>query len=150
MVNADPAEDVSRVSPDATRVWAGAGCALQILGLPVGIATGSVTTRLVAAAWTACDDLEPGGVGFLWFIFLPAIALAAWIAFGLGTLVAFRFHPGVRLALGLTVVLLVGLVAVSKYVPAYGEDGYAGAATPALPECGPSGIPTWWPAWLPH
>jgi hypothetical protein len=40
---------------------------------------------------------------------------------------------------------------IAMQVPAYGEEFYGwDPATAELPYCGPGGIPTSWPSWLPR
>jgi len=126
---------------------------LPVCGLPLCVIGAVLADRQVALAWDACDDMSPGGASALTFVFLPGVILVSWLAFAVGTLVSFRLHAAIRVAIGLTLVIVICAAAVAMWVPAYPAGDYQGggwhAYNPGYPECGPNGIPTWWPSWLP-
>lgn len=126
---------------------------LPFFGLPLCLIAGLLADRQVVLAWDACDDMSAGGSFFLTFVFLPGVVLVSWVAFAVGTLVSFKLHAALRLVIGLAPVVVVCAAAVAMWVPAYPAADYQPggwhANTPGHPECGPNGIPTWWPAWLP-
>jgi hypothetical protein len=122
---------------------------IALAGIPVFAALAFGTVRLVGAAWQACGDLEPGGAGALLVLFLPLTTGLAWLV-TLPILWATRRRWSVvGAAVALVAGTLVCVVVASALVPAYGEDDPIYNSVEMTPECGPRGIPTWWPAWLP-
>lgn len=122
---------------------------MVVLGLAVSAVTAWGSIELVAAAWAACDDAEPPYLfGLLWVIF-PATTVGAWIAFAFGVVITSRRHPIVRCATGAIFVTAVCVFAAVVQVPAHDDYG-APSNDPSMVECGPNGIPTWWPTWLPR
>ena len=142
--------DGPRVSERADTAWGSAGCLIQLAGPMVALVVAVTASLLVGAAWSACDDANPGGVGFLVVTFLPGTFLASWAAFASGGFLAFPAPPPLRLALAVALAFAVGVLAVAEQVPAYPDSDYPLQSSSVRPTCGPSGIPTWWPAWLPH
>jgi hypothetical protein len=93
-------------------------------------------------------------VGLLFFDF-PIIAVAQWTAWAVVVFVTRKraWRVGLPLAFGLAI--LIGWGAVAVRVPIGDPESYAEAGQldqdgfPYLPDCRPSGLPTWWPSWLP-
>jgi hypothetical protein len=121
---------------------------LLLLGFFLSGGMSWVTIQAIGNAWSACDDLGLGGGGLV-IVFFPILTLVALAGFAVG-LVLTRHEPSaIRLACGLVVALAICVTAAALWVPAYGEASYESTRNPDLPECGPNGIPTWWPSWLP-
>lgn len=120
----------------------------MLAGLATAGVMGWLTVQGIGLAWLACDDLEPGGSWALLFGFFPGVTLAAWVAFAVGSFVLKRRRPLVRFLAGFVLASLVCLAAFAQFVPAYGEATYRSSVNADNPECGPHGIPRWWPTWL--
>lgn len=107
---------------------------------------------LVASAWGACGDAEPPYLGALLFLDLPFTVLEMWFLWSLTMLVtrARSILTAVLLPLGLCV--LVAWAVVADHVPINEPSYYADLKREIgapLDQCQATGIPTWWPAWLP-
>jgi hypothetical protein len=126
--------------------------AIIVFGLALAGFAAWLSVRLVAAGWYACDDLEPPyAFGLLWVVF-PLTWLIGGAAFVGTTLLLRRWPTVARLLAASAVAGLIALSAATLQVPAGGSSRYPNIDTsdPLLAECGPGGVPTWWPAWLPH
>lgn len=108
---------------------------LTMLGVAflVGIVLAYGSIRLIAAAWSECGDYEPP-YGF--------------------RLVGRWSRPAGVIA-GLSVAAPIAVGHVAQLVPMGPAADYATGPqsrapyTRATAACGPQGIPTWWPWWLP-
>jgi hypothetical protein len=122
---------------------------MVVLGLALCVPLGWGSIQVVAAAWAACDEAEPPYLFGLLFLILPATILAAWVGFTIGAVLTSRWHDIVRYTVGAAFAVSVCFAAVTLQVPI--RDGYDAQPSndPLMVECGPYGIPTWWPAWLP-
>lgn len=124
--------------------------AVAIFAVALGLGAGVLIRELIGAAWIACDQAEAGAYLTLTFVIAPITAVLVGLALGVGFVGLHRAPTAQRLQIGSTLAVVICLVAFSVVVPVYGEDAYgSGPPTPDLPECGPRGIPTWWPTWLP-
>jgi hypothetical protein len=130
------------VAPWAPRELLVAGLALSLVG-----AHGAV--RLIAHAWGACSDVSTGSSFGLGAIYLPAIAVGMWFAFVLGAFVARSKRVFVRLLAGAVLAFVISLLVVIVMMPNAPHGSYPSVDRSEYPECGPDGIPTWWPSWLP-
>jgi len=112
---------------------------LVVLGLPVAIAAAYATLSIWFRARSECGDvgLTPG----LELIFTMAwMAPLMWAAWSI-SLLAGRRRWMIGLALGAALVLAISiwwLSGTSHAIMSYGEQS-----------C-PTGVPAWWPVWLPH
>jgi hypothetical protein len=100
----------------------------------------------------ACDNLEPPYAFGLLFGTFPLTWLIDGVAF-VGTAVLLRRWPTiVRIVAAAAVAVLVVVEATAIQVPVGGTETYNNIDTtdPLMAECGPGGVPTWWPVWLPH
>jgi hypothetical protein len=122
--------------------------ALVILAIsvPVAFVVPFLFIQLVAYAQDACFDVE-AGQGFFLMVTWLEIAFAGMVMFWIGALVTFRLPLVVRLAVGLALVVGIGLIATRQLVPWGPATDYPSAT---VGECGPGGVPTWWPPILPH
>ena len=120
---------------------------LFVASVPVALVIPFLFVRLIGSAWDACLDLKPGGWLGL-FGLLVLLVIVGWWLFWAGALLAWRFAFPWRVAAGIAAVVVMCVVATWLTVP-YGDasDYDQGGASA---ECGPGGIPTWWPAVLPH
>ncbi len=112
----------------------------------VAIVVPFLFVRLVARAQNACFDVEAGQGFFLmmtWF----GLVVVGWVLFLVGALVVLRSRLLVRLAAGLALVLALCLVATWQLVPWGPSTDYPRTT---MGQCGPGGVPTWWPPILPH
>jgi hypothetical protein len=83
-------------------------------------------------------------------VILPLLIGVGWAAYTGALFFGRRIPLLVRLVAATVLVVAICLAVVVELVPAYGEDFYGfSGPTVDLPECGPGGIPTWWPRWLP-
>lgn len=118
----------------------------------VGATTLSILiTALIGAAWTACDDIEAGGRFALVFLQLPAAFVVTSAAFGATAFVARSLQYIPRLAVSIVAMLIGAVLVIAVFVPIHGDSYWAepGPTPDATTKCGPGGIPTWWPIWLP-
>ncbi len=93
-----------------------------------------------------CFDVQ-AGQGFFLMVTWLGLVFVGWWLFLVGALVTLRWHLVVRLAAGLALVLVLCLVATWQLVPWGPSTDYPLATTG---QCGPGGVPTWWPPILPH
>lgn len=120
---------------------------LVLLSVPVGLLVPWFFIQLIARALEAClGDLEAGGRFALFDLWLLLALVSAW-AFLIGCLAAWKLRMAARVAVGLVAVLLI-CVAVTR--PSVPYDSPTGYGAQAFGECGPGGVPAWWPAILPH
>ena len=121
-----------------------------VLSLVPAVPLAFGTVWLIGSAWAVCDEAEAGARFGLNTVILVFLMLAGWAAFSVALITLRKAHLLIRLACGAVLALAACLTVVTLEVPAYGEDFY-GLERPRrdAPECGPEGIPTWWPDWLP-
>lgn len=120
------------------------------VGLPVGLVIAYGSIRLIAAAWSECGDGSPGGGGYLLFVYLPLVTVLAASGFAACAVLVGRWSKLAAFLAGLAVATLIAVPFVAQEVPAYPAADYANGHDPrATAACGPQGVPTWWPWWLP-
>jgi hypothetical protein len=107
--------------------------------------------RLIGSAWTECANIEAGGRFALVFGYVPLTATAIGLAVAITVHLTRRLGSMTRLVLSLAAVVLVTVVLVMWSVPVSGYDDWPGGpGDEASAQCGPGGIPTWWPSWFPN
>lgn len=114
--------------------------------LVVAVVVPFLFIRLIANAQGACFNIAGGQAFFLmvtWF----GLVIAGWWLFWVGALIAWRMRPVVRMVVGVLFVLGLCLFATWQLVP---WEPMSGHATVGAGTCGPGGVPTWWPPFLPH
>ncbi|HXX61674.1 MAG TPA: hypothetical protein VEI48_10340 [Candidatus Sulfotelmatobacter sp.] len=127
------------------RAWLWAG-----LGLPVGLGLGYGSGQLIAAAQSACGDFSPGGAFGLLYFTLPGVVALTVLSFAGGALVGGGWGLRIGHLAGLAVPLAVTIWIVAQAVPAYPGSVYVPDPLSRVTlACGPTGVPTWWPWWLP-
>jgi hypothetical protein len=115
-----------------------------------------LTVSLIGAAYATCEILDAGGRASLLGLYFPAILAAAGAAFSFGAWATRRLPGLTRVATGTILAIAACGVAIALSVPIYGEDFWVGPPPASqqdfsgTAECGPGGIPTWWPIWLSH
>jgi hypothetical protein len=119
-------------------------CGAGLLALSWGVVS------LIGSAWTACADIEAGGRFTLLFGYLPGTFAATVAVTAIAANLTRRMGSAARVAVIVGSVLLVSLAITMWSVPHadYG-DWPGGPGDEATVQCGPGGIPTWWPIWLP-
>ena len=146
-------EDTTQAETEAAsfRVRAGRerwqAIGLFLASIPIALVIPFLFVRLCGRAQDVCRDLEAGGWFAMFGLFL-LLAVVGWWLFWVGALVAWRAAFAWRVAAGATAVGAMCLVATWLTVPGGHPSDYA--AGPASAECGPGGVPTWWPPVLPH
>ena len=127
-----------------------------MVGLPICIVIAYAAIRLIGAGWDACDDDEPPYLFALLFGELPLLATAQWLTWLGVTFVTRHGRWWIGGPVALILAVFIGWAQVAASVPMDGPGAYVGSREPnadgfaSLPAtCGPDGIPTWWPAWLP-
>jgi hypothetical protein len=115
-----------------------------------------LSTSVIGAAFATCDILDAGGRSGLLVLYFPAILVGAGAAFVVGAWTTRRL-PGLSSVVAGTILAIAACgLAIALSVPIHGESFWVGPAHASEPnfsgtaECGPGGIPTWWPVWLPH
>jgi len=119
---------------------------LALLSLAIGLVVPWVFVTLLEHAEAACHDLDAMDELLLFGLWV-VLALASSLAFFVGNLVAWKLPIAARIAVGVVPVLAVCLVATGLSVPQGNASDYPAVASG---QCGPGGVPTWWPAFLPH
>lgn len=121
--------------------------AIVVIGIPIAVVIPFLFMRLIGRAQAAClSDMYPGQNFYLFMTWL-GVVLAAWVLFVVGALLAWRGRIAIRIGLGVVLVVALCLVVTWLLVP-WGEP--TDYATTIVRKCGPGGIPTWWPPFLPH
>ena len=120
---------------------------LFLVSVPIALVIPFLSVQLIGSAQDACLDLESGGRSALFGLFI-LLAIVGWWLFWVGALLAWRFALAWRVAAGVAAVVAMCLAVTWLTVPAGDAAEYALGGASA--ECGPGGIPTWWPAVLPH
>jgi hypothetical protein len=110
--------------------------------------------RLIGSAWSACLDIEAGGGFALVFVYLPLTMLAVTAVAGAIAFGTSRLQIAVRGTLVVLGVCVTSLIIIAITVPYGGESAWTSeriaSSDEATRQCGSGGVPTWWPAWLPH
>ncbi len=119
---------------------------LLLLSVPVSLVIPWLFIELIASAQAACVDMDAGGRLALTVTWLGLVLVGGW-AFMTAAVVAGRLPLAARVAVGLVAVLLICLAATGMSVPLGKAADYPTVSAGA---CGPGGVPTWWPAVLPH
>jgi hypothetical protein len=123
-----------------------------LLGLAGSAYLAWLSIGLVASARVACDEFWAGeGFGLL-FIVLPITFVMTAIGYGVAIRCSASWPRAPRLLAACVAAGVVALGTAVVQVPLGERIDYAGlqSTDPALAECGPDGVPTWWPTWLPH
>ena len=113
----------------------------QRAAFDVGIHQVGVAAKQANSVFDAGDRAS----GWLVFGEVVVVGLAGYYA---ATLLTARWPRIVQIAVGLACVVLIASFVISSWVPVAGDHPTSGP-TQAFPNCGPGGIPTWWPRWLP-
>ncbi len=116
------------------------------VSVPVAVVVPYLFIRLVASAQNACFDVEAGH-GFFLMVTWFGLVIVGLVLFWAGALITWRLHLVVRLAAGIVLLLAVCLIATWQLVPWGPSTDYASTT---VGQCGPGGVPTWWPPMLPH
>jgi len=106
---------------------------------------------IVAAAWSACAEAEPPYLFGLLFFDLPFTGVILWLTWAAGMLVTQR-RPLWAVLLPLGTAAVVAWASIADRVPINEPGYYADLRSDlgaSVSECGPTGIPKWWPTWLP-
>jgi hypothetical protein len=117
-----------------------------VVSIPVAIVVPYLFIQLVASAQNACFDVE-AGQGFYLMVTWFELVIVGVVLFWAGALITWHLHLVVRLAAGLVLLFAVCLFATWQLVP-WGPSTDYPATTAG--QCGPGGVPTWWPPMLPH
>jgi hypothetical protein len=120
--------------------------AIVATSVPFAVIVPFLFIRLIAAAQNACFEVQAGQGFYLMVTWFELVAVG-WVLFWVGALVTWRRRLRVRLVTGLALVLALCLFATWRLVPWGPSTDYP---TAAAAECGPGGVPTWWPPILPH
>jgi hypothetical protein len=138
-------------SPDAS-VWArhewprrpwGVSGVLILVGLPYAVILGRASVAMWASAASVCQVMEAGGrFGATLFVW-PALSLFLWAGYAIPLWLLRGRWLAIGLALGLTIALGIAYWFVSGTAPMI-------RASPDGQYFCPSGVPEWWPPWLPH
>ena len=139
--------------PRATGERHGRGCLWMTahgavgLVLSAGLAYGAV--NVIGHTWRVCGDLEPpyGFALLFWHLPLTALViLVAWLAAGFMTR---RRSLATSIVVPLAVAILSAWASIAASVPMNDPAFYADGDAPVSRDCGPGGVPTWWPRWIP-
>jgi len=120
--------------------------ALILLSFPIGLLVPWLFVHLIGEAQAACVSLDAGDRTALFQTWFHVAVVSGW-AFLLGSLVAWRMRLVGRILVGLLLALAISLYATDRNVPLGNATDYA---TVTVGQCGPGGVPTWWPRFLPH
>lgn len=118
---------------------------LLLVSVPVTLIIPWLFFELTANAQAGCVDLDAGGRLALTATWLGLMLISGW-AFMTAAVVAGRLRLVARIAVGLVAVLVICLGVTRMSVPL----GQAADYPTTNGECGLGGVPTWWPAVLPH
>jgi len=119
--------------------WRRLGCTVAI-GLPFAVALSFVTLRLWSGAASDCERFGPGD-RFGTLFFFPVLTMALWLAYAIPVVLG-RRRLIVGLAIGVTIPLAIGYLFISG-------TGDMIRSYPQSAQVCPSGVPDWWPSWLP-
>lgn len=116
-----------------------------LLGLPIAAALAWTVVSLWASAASVCGAFEAGGRAWATLVVFPLMGGGLWLAWSM-TAVALRRRG---LATRLMVSFLVIVLLASRFLGGTREmiNGNAGQADYGS-DCA-SGLPDWWPSWIP-
>ncbi len=128
------------------QVWLYAGVA--VVAFLLGLLSVWIGLRIAVAAADDCGVLfDSGGnfaIGMLFLFLLPTVPTANCLL----SLLAARFHPAAGLLAA--VVLSCAVVLVLVITHALGSAPIIPSLGPDYGSACPSGVPPWWPSWLPR
>jgi hypothetical protein len=116
---------------------------LLLFGLPLGVILAFIALHYSAGAESDCNVLEAGGRFWDMLFVWPATSIALWAGYVVPVvLLPRRWRAtgvvlGVAVAIGLAYWYVSGTASLIRVDP----DGAIFC---------PSGVPTWWPSWLPR
>ncbi len=119
-----------------------------LAGIAISFVFAGSIAWLIRAAWIACDDVGPGNGLALLFLIGPGTLALALVSFAISLHFRRQVPTAIRFGIGLVFAMMLCWSIVIDTLPAYGE-GYKSEWADA-PACSPSGMPVWWPSWLPH
>jgi hypothetical protein len=127
-----------RVTP-----WTALGCLAILVGFPWSLAVSTVGLKLWSGAASDCEVFEAGDRFGVALLIWPAFTLVLILIFAFCLLVLGRrsWIKGLLLAMAVTAFLGFTLVASTGSMIRADPDGAF--------EC-PTGVPDWWPPWLPR
>lgn len=121
---------------------------LAVAGLMVSAIGAYVALDLYVSARQACELLDAGNrASFL--LFLPPLVIGMWIVFALGVYISQSQPALLRFITATLLAVAVAFSLVSSMVPDSPPQDYRDVDHSEFPDCGPGGVPTWWPTWLP-
>lgn len=124
------------------RPW-GASAILILVGLPLAVILGRESVDLWAGAASVCQVFEAGGRGWANLFVWPALSFFIWAGYAIPLAILRGRFALLGLVLGSAVALTIAYWFVSGTAPMIRAD-------PDGQYFCPSGVPEWWPAWLPH
>ena len=134
--------------PRALLPWASRR--LAVAGLLFSILVGYNAIGLIVVAWQACDIVSAGARFGIATVVFPALVLGMWVVYSVGLYFARSRPTFIRFGAGAVLAVAAVFFMVTVVVPDPAFADYSGVGRRAdYPECGPAGVPTWWPAWLP-
>ena len=123
--------------------WTWPPTPLLLLGLPLGVVLSFVALRYSSGAESDCNVIEAGGrFGVTLFVW-PAMSVALWASYLVPMVLLRRRWLAAGVVLGIAVA--VGLA----YWYVSGTASLIRADPDGAIFC-PSGVPGWWPSWLPR
>jgi hypothetical protein len=72
-----------------------------------------------------------------------------WVGYSVGVYITRSQPMFARFVAGAVLVVAGVLFVVTVEVPSSPPEDYRYSDRSEWPECGPAGVPAWWPAWLP-
>lgn len=116
---------------------------LRLLGLPVGVVLSFFALRFSAGAQWDCNVIEAGGLFGVTLFVWPAMSIALWAGYLMPIVLLRRRWLAVGVVLGIAVAIGLAYWYVS------GTASLIRADPDGAFFC-PSGVPSWWPSWLPR
>jgi hypothetical protein len=123
-----------------------------VVGILFALVLARSTIELLGAAWAACFDADlPHRVG-LNLLAWPLMTIVIGATVAVARMATRRRSRLVRVTAATLLSVGVALAFVISQVPLGSRaEAYEGLAVEfGLPSCGPGGVPTWWPSWLPN
>jgi hypothetical protein len=112
-----------------------------IAGLPWAIVVGYMALKLWAGAASDCQVFEAGDRFAALFLYWPAFATVLWIVFGGSVLLLAKKSLALGVVIGIVLTVAMALWFVA------GTSGMILSAGGG--DICPTGLPDWWPAWVP-
>jgi hypothetical protein len=123
------------------------------LGFLAGIAVGAAVTATVllimSRAWADCHGGYDASRDLQLRVVSPAVALAAAAAYAFPTFAIGRWRPRTAALLGIVAAFVAAYAMFIWLLPLSAHQVSAAAAATGKSVCA-TGIPWWWPGWLPH